>query len=217
MRQHGRRDTRRSPFGGAHAGKRQQRHGSKRPPAQQQPGGPQPGKTQRQRQPLRLPWHDEPQRHPGSEGDRQPQRQRLTLRLGKGPPTATQRAQQRCDRHGFNRPDASASQPPSKARHCLFFAPIDPFFATPSVASIGQKSYGRKPARNHRNCKAQGCHALRPVSDRFPAYRRRAHGAVQLPVCPPPWRRIPAADRRYRPCPINRTRHRGNSRWPLLA
>ena len=52
--------------------------------------------------------------------------------------------------------------------------------------TIGSRSHDRR-------------HPLCPLAHRLPAYRRRPHGPVQLALCPPSRRHLPAAHRGHRP------------------
>src|SRR5262249_23016264 len=60
-------------------------------------------------------------------------------------------------------------------------------------------------------------HALCSLSHGLPAYRRGAHRAIQLALCPRTRRENAAADRGHRPRALHAGRHRGDPRWALLA
>src|SRR5581483_6878320 len=60
-------------------------------------------------------------------------------------------------------------------------------------------------------------HPFRPLADRLPPYRRRAHGAVQLALRPPYRREDAAPDRGHRPRALDRCRRRRDPRRPHLA
>src|SRR5215831_1241356 len=60
-------------------------------------------------------------------------------------------------------------------------------------------------------------HALCSLSHGLPAYRRGAHRAVQLALCPRTRREDAAADRGYRPRALHAGRDRGHPRWARLA
>ena len=49
----------------------------------------------------------------------------------------------------------------------------------------------------------QGRHPLRPFADRLSPHRRRPHRLVQLALCAPPWRQVPAAHRGHRQGPLH--------------
>ena len=58
---------------------------------------------------------------------------------------------------------------------------------------------------------------IRPVAHRLPARRRRAHRALQLALCAPPWRHVHPAHRRHRRRALaGRNGHR-HSRRPAVA
>ena len=60
-------------------------------------------------------------------------------------------------------------------------------------------------------------HSFRALPDRLPAYRRRAHRAVQLALRQALRRQVPAAHRGHRPRALDRGGGRGDPRRPQLA
>ena len=62
-----------------------------------------------------------------------------------------------------------------------------------------------------------GGHPLRALAHRISAYRRRAHRAVQLAVCAPSRRQVPAADRGYRSRALDPAGDRRDPRRARLA
>ena len=56
-----------------------------------------------------------------------------------------------------------------------------------------------------------------PSPTGYPAYRRRAHRALQLAVRPPPWRQVPAAHRGHRPRPLHPAGRRRDPRRTVMA
>ena len=86
-----------------------------------------------------------------------------------------------------------------------------------SGADIARRTYGtgRRPSQSCPLAMSDTRrHPLRPLAHRLPAYRRGAHGAVQLALCPPHRRQDAAPDRGHRPRALHR---RGDRRDPRRA
>ena len=78
---------------------------------------------------------------------------------------------------------------------------------SPAAASLSHPICHGRPSR----------HAFRPVAHRLPAYRRGAHGAVQLAFRQEERRQDAAAHRGHRPRALDRGRDPGDPRRPHLA
>ena len=80
---------------------------------------------------------------------------------------------------------------------------------TPTRTGLLEASASTKPRTpawqdpRHHDRKQKARPALCALAHRLSAYRRRAHGAVQLAVSPAIRRHLPAADRGYRPRPLH--------------
>ena len=84
------------------------------------------------------------------------------------------------------------------------------------VQSIGPARQEESRLERKQQIDGRG-HPLRPLADRLPPYRRRAHGVVQLAVRAPSRRQVPAAHRGYRQGPLDPAGDRRHPRRPVVA